>query len=56
MHAGLYYKPGSLKAKLSREGIDLMKSYCTKNKINWEECGKIVVGSSFNEKNSKLLV
>ena len=46
MHAGLYYKPGSLKARLSREGINLMKDYCTKNKINWIECGKIVIGSA----------
>ena len=28
MHAGLYYKPGSLKANLSRDGIVKMKSYC----------------------------
>ena len=27
MHAGLYYKPGSLKSKLCRDGINLMKSY-----------------------------
>ena len=27
MHAGLYYRPGSLKSKLSREGIILMKIY-----------------------------
>ena len=27
MHAGLYYKPGSLKSRLCREGINLMKTY-----------------------------
>ena len=43
MHAGLYYKPNSLKAELSRKGITLMKEYCNKNLIPWEECGKIVV-------------
>ena len=37
MHAGLYYKPGSLKAQLSRIGINLMKDYCTKQKISWKE-------------------
>ena len=51
MHAGLYYKPNSLKAKLSREGISLMKDYCTKNLIKWEECGKIVVAKNEHEIN-----
>ena len=46
MHAGLYYPPGSLKSKLSREGIILMKSYCKKNQIRWLECGKIVVAKN----------
>ena len=45
MHAGLYYKPGSLKATLSRDGIVKMKNYCTENNIKWEECGKIVVAN-----------
>ena len=51
MHAGLYYKPGSLKSKLCRDGINLMKSYCDKNSIKWEECGKIVIAKSTLEKN-----
>lgn len=51
MHAGLYYEPNSLKARLSREGIQLMKNYCTKNLIKWEECGKIVVAKDQNEIN-----
>ena len=49
MHAGLYYQPGSLKAKLSREGIHYMKSYCKKRKINFEECGKIVIAKNKQE-------
>ncbi len=49
MHAGLYYKPGSLKAKFSREGINLMKTYCNEHSISWEECGKIVVAKSNKE-------
>lgn len=49
MHAGLYYKPGSLKSKLSREGINLMKKYCTESKIEWEEIGKIVVATNHAE-------
>ena len=50
MHAGLYYKPGSLKAKLSRDGIFKMKAYCKSNNIEWEECGKIVVATEDNQK------
>ena len=49
MHAGLYYAPGSLKQKLSREGIKLMKEFCNMNKIKWRECGKIVVATNKNE-------
>ena len=50
MHSGLYYKPGSLKANLSRDGIIKMKKYCTENNIKWEECGKIVVANENNQK------
>jgi len=46
MHAGLYYKPGSLKSKLCREGINLMKSYCDKNAIKWDQCGKVVIAKN----------
>ena len=49
MHAGLYYKPGSLKSNLSREGIFLMKNYCNENNINWRECGKIVIAKNKDE-------
>ena len=51
MHSGLYYAPNSLKAKLSRKGIFLMKNYCTNNSVKWEECGKIVVANNDNELN-----
>ena len=49
MHAGLYYKPGSLKANLCRKGIEMMKNYCTENKICWSECGKVVVAKNEKE-------
>ena len=49
MHSGLYYAPNSLKARLSREGIKLMKSYCNSNSIKWEECGKVVVATNESE-------
>ncbi len=49
IHSGLYYKPGSLKSKLCREGIKLMKNYCDKQKIKWDQCGKIVVAKNSSE-------
>jgi len=49
MHSGLYYEPNSLKANLSRKGIFLLKNYCNKNSIKWEECGKIVVSTETSE-------
>ena len=43
LHAGLYYKPGSLKAKLSIEGGFKLKEWCDVNDIQILECGKILV-------------
>ena len=49
LHCGLYYQPGSLKAKLAVDGILEMISFCEKNQINHEVCGKIVVASDDRE-------
>jgi L-2-hydroxyglutarate oxidase len=43
LHAGLYYKPGSLKARMAVEGIQLMTEYCRSRGIAHEICGKLVV-------------
>ncbi|WP_311342743.1 L-2-hydroxyglutarate oxidase [Corynebacterium riegelii] len=43
VHAGLYYEPGSLKARLCRRGVELLKAYATEKKLPYEECGKLVV-------------
>jgi len=43
VHAGLYYAPGSLKAKLCRRGVLLLREYAAQNGIRFSECGKIVV-------------
>lgn len=45
LHCGLYYQPGSLKAKLAVEGVREMVSFCKKNYIRHEICGKIVVAT-----------
>jgi L-2-hydroxyglutarate oxidase len=43
LHAGLYYKPGSLKARLAVAGIQEMTAFCRENGIHHEICGKLVV-------------
>ena len=49
LHAGLYYKPGSLKAKLAVEGLREMVSFCQTHKVSHEQCGKIVVATEPDE-------
>lgn len=43
IHAGLYYKPGSLKAKTGVEGSRLMIEFCQEHDLPYELCGKVVV-------------
>ena len=43
LHAGLYYKPGSLKARLAVSGIREMVAFCEANSIRHEICGKLVI-------------
>ena len=43
VHAGIYYKPGSLKAELCTLGRSLLREYCAERKLPYEECGKLVV-------------
>jgi len=49
LHCGLYYEPGTLKAKLAVEGIKQMTNFCKVNEIPHEICGKIVVASDDRE-------
>ena len=43
VHAGIYYAPGSLKARLCRRGVELLRAYCAERNLPLEECGKLVV-------------
>lgn len=53
LHCGLYYEPGSLKAKLAVSGIKQMTDFCKKYQIPHDICGKVVVATNSHE--SKLL-
>lgn len=48
-HAGVYYAPGSLKAKLCRRGIELLMPYCQERGIAYDECGKLIVARDSEE-------
>ncbi len=43
LHCGLYYKPGSLKARMAVEGIREMVAFCKQHGVPHEQCGKLVV-------------
>ncbi len=43
VHAGIYYRPGTLKAELCTRGRHLLKDFCVEHTIAYEECGKLVV-------------
>jgi L-2-hydroxyglutarate oxidase len=49
LHCGLYYKPGSVKARLAVNGIRQMVAFCQENDIPHEICGKLVVAADNEE-------
>src|ERR1700749_1484226 len=49
VHAGLYYAPGSLKARLCTRGRELMKEFCADKGVVYDECGKVVVATRETE-------
>ena len=52
IHAGIYYAPGSLKAKLCRAGARATKDFCCEHGIPTEICGKLIVATTALEKQS----
>ncbi len=49
LHCGLYYKPGSAKARLAVQGIRRMIDFCARNSVPYELCGKIVLATEQEE-------
>ncbi|MFK4100514.1 L-2-hydroxyglutarate oxidase [Streptomyces sp. NPDC019531] len=43
VHAGIYYKPGSLKANLTVRGVRLLREYCQDRELPYREIGKLVM-------------
>ncbi|MDP8947145.1 MAG: L-2-hydroxyglutarate oxidase [Actinomycetota bacterium] len=43
IHSGIYYKPGSLKARYCREGARALVEFCRERGIDYEICGKVIV-------------
>ncbi len=46
VHSGLYYRPGSAKARTCVEGRRALERYCQERGLPWERCGKVVVATT----------
>lgn len=49
IHSGIYYRPGSLKARLSRAGNRSMVAFCREHELPHEICGKVIVAAEQKE-------
>ena len=49
IHSGIYYKPGSFKARFCVEGRASMVRFCEENDIPFERCGKVIIASREDE-------
>ncbi|WP_414048592.1 L-2-hydroxyglutarate oxidase [Macrococcus animalis] len=45
IHSGIYYKPGSYKARFAKAGADSMIQFCIDNDISFNQCGKLIVAT-----------
>lgn len=49
IHSGVYYRPGSLKARYTREGVEKLLEFCREYGITHEVCGKVIVATESEE-------
>jgi (S)-2-hydroxyglutarate dehydrogenase len=49
IHSGIYYKPGSFKAKFCRDGANSMVEFCQEHHIDHDVCGKVIVAVDESE-------
>ncbi len=49
VHAGIYYAPGSAKARMTRRGVTLLREYCDSHGLVYDERGKLVVARNSDE-------
>jgi L-2-hydroxyglutarate oxidase LhgO len=49
VHAGIYYAPGSAKARMTRRGVYLLRAYCAERGLVYDERGKLVVARNEDE-------
>ncbi len=49
IHSGIYYKPGSLKARNCTYGYKLLLDFCDENDITYDICGKVIIASDKQE-------
>jgi L-2-hydroxyglutarate oxidase len=49
IHSGIYYKPGSMKARNCINGYKMLIDFCEANEVKYKICGKVIVAASENE-------
>ena len=49
IHSGIYYKPGSFKARFARQGSQSMVAFCEEHDIEYDICGKVIVATEQQE-------
>ena len=49
IHSGIYYKPGSFKARFAKQGSESMVAFCKEHDIEYDICGKVIVATDQHE-------